>query len=690
MIRSMIKRKDDSVDTITAVTVEEYRPHKIRWHSRKQYRSSVLYAADYAVLDTETSHFGAAGWIYQWAVYFQGDYIIGRRPSELLELFRHWKTYYGLCSSRRILVYIHNMSYDLQYLKWFLLKYDPDTRFFCTDPHTVLIVDMDGIRICCSYKLTNLSLAKLADSYADTYVKASGEIDYNVVRYQDSDLTGRDWLYMLSDVASQYDGIRGYLRAMGYRHAADAPYTSTGFVRVSGRRESEREYWFEKFQECALQLEQYKLCNQGFIGGQVIASYLYAGRIVEDLGHVDFTSSYPTRIMLDYLPKGKGFWAGAPQDPDDLELLMEEFCCVFIAYFHNITIRPKVSAPYIPGSKALFCRADHRSNGKLVHAEDFSMAMTEVDWKWIKRQYTWERVEIGSILCFARGTAPGWLKKQTMEYYRKKCELKHVDPALYAASKAMLNSLYGMTATQIVRQEYAMDEHLMISQDNSRSDEEQLEKYYSSRKNFMPYQYSLYITAWARDALHTLIESIGYDNFVYCDTDSVFYRNRTECRQAIEDYNTQIIRRSLAAGAYIDDDNILGVAEDEPHIKRFKALHAKCYAYETDDDQLHVTIAGIPKKTTKWIDGEPVTITSADELGDLDNLADGFVFRHNGGSRILYVEEEPQLLEINGHETELASAAIIEDIEKEISDTMYSVGKNYELLHLEFEQAIEF
>jgi predicted RNA binding protein YcfA (HicA-like mRNA interferase family) len=205
----------------------------------------------------------------------------------------------------------------------------------------------------------------------------------------------------------------------------------------------------------------------------------------------------------------------------------------------------------------------------------------------------------------------------------------------------------------------------------------------------MPYQWGVYTTAYARDALHTLIEKIGYENFLYCDTDSVFYRDCPEARQAIEEYNAGIRARSIAAGAYVDDDNILGIATDEGHIKRFKALHAKCYAYEDDQDQLHVTIAGVPKKSIKWIDGMPVEKTNAQELGSLENLEDGFTFKHNGGSRVIYLEDEPRIETINGHVTELASAAIIQDIEKTISDTMYTVGENYELLHVDFVQTAE-
>ena len=76
MIRAMVKRKDGKVDTVIALSVEEYRPPKVkRWHGRKINGQRVQFAADFAVVDTETSHTDGVGWIYQWAVKFQGDYI---------------------------------------------------------------------------------------------------------------------------------------------------------------------------------------------------------------------------------------------------------------------------------------------------------------------------------------------------------------------------------------------------------------------------------------------------------------------------------------------------------------------------------------------------------------------------------------------------------------------------------------
>ena len=92
---------------------------------------------------------------------------------------------------------------------------------------------------------------------------------------------------------------------------------------------------------------------------------------------------------------------------------------------------------------------------------------------------------------------------------------------------------------------------------------------------------------------------------------------------------------------------------------------------------LNVVIAGIPKQATKWINGEPVVKTNAEELGSIDNLKDDFTFEHCGGTRCVYVERPITTEIINGHVIEYASSAVIENISKEISDTMYTKGKDY-------------
>lgn len=685
MINSYVKTKEGR-EPITAYDINEVELPILTFKDLQRNHKIVKYATDFAVLDTETSHTDlVTGWIYQWALKIKKTYVYGRTPEEFIDLLIKIAERYKLSTNKRLILYIHNASYDLQYLKHYLRAYDPTAQFLAIDAHSILICDVLGFRILCSYKLTNLSLAALSENYSKTYVKAVGEIDYNVVRYQDSKLDpATDWFYMFSDVASQYDGITEYLRAMGYKYAFKAPFTSTGFVRTDCRKAAlNDEKWHDEFVNSQLDLEQYNLSRWAFMGGVCIASFLYSGKTVrsDKLRHKDFTSSYPARQMLDYFPTGAPSWYGDVDDREELEDLLNTYCCIFVLTLKEVHIKEGITAPCIPSSKCVGLREPVRLNGKIVYAKELSIAVTELDFKWIKKQYTAEEMKVSKMLIFERGTVPEWLKTEVYTYFKNKCTLKELNELLYNKSKAFLNAIYGMTATQILRPEYEINDEGKFKpkeyDDKERSDESRLKKYYRSYNSFMPYQFACYTTAWARDALFTMIETVGYKNFLYCDTDSVFYIETKENKIAMEKYAQSCRDRAIAAGAYVED-KYLGEPTDEPKLRAFKALHAKCYAMEeynrkTGKYELKVVIAGIPKKSVKWIDGKPVTKTNSEELGNIDKLADGFKFTHNGGTRCIYNEAMPRVEYINGHKTSLASSAIIENIEKEISDTMWSV-----------------
>lgn len=244
-----------------------------------------------------------------------------------------------------------------------------------------------------------------------------------------------------------------------------------------------------------------------------------------------------------------------------------------------------------------------------------------------------------------------------------------------------------MTATAIIRESYVMnDDYILTKQERDEDNEHStLDKYYRSYNNFMPYQFAIWTTAHARDALYTMIECVGYDNFLYCDTDSVFYLETSENKKRMEDYAAYCRKRAKDGGAYVGN-KYLGEPTDEPPIRAFRAIHSKCYAMEelnkNGEYELIVVIAGIPKGSTKWIDGKPVFKTNAQELGNIDNLKDGFIFSHCGGTRCVYKERPIEIVNINGHITELASSAVIENIEKKISDTMYTAGADYTPLNI--------
>lgn len=691
MIESYVKTKEGK-QAIKAYTTNEMRLPVCAFKERQRNHKITKWATKYICLDTETSHKGnACGWIYQWAAKFGGLYIYGRKPSEIIDMMQKIAEHYKLNAYKKMIIYIHNASYDLEYLKLFLRDYDPTADFLAIDSHSIIQCDVLGFRILCSYKLTNMSLSALADNYAKTYSKAVGEIDYNIIRYQDEDLTGSDWFYMFSDVASQDDGIKGYLTMQGYLYAFQAPITSTGFVRANCRKAARTaDYWRDEFIKGRLELEQYNLCRQCFMGGVCIASFMYSGQTIrgDNIRHKDFTSSYPARQMLDYFPTGAPSWYGEVEDEDELNDLLENYCCVFVLTLNDVHIKKGVTAPCIPSSKCFHKEDELKLNGKIVYASTLTIVVCELDYKWICKQYDFESMEIDKMLIFDRGEVPAWMKKEVFEYFKNKCTLKDTNELLYNKSKNMLNGIYGMTATAIIRDVFKMDDDYILQKkpqdDNDK--ENALNKYYHSYNNFMPYQFAIWTTAHARDALYTMIECVGYENFLYCDTDSVFYIETPENKNKMEKYAKKCRQRAIDAGAFVDA-KYLGEPTDEPKIRAFRAIHSKCYAMEewnkkTQDFQLNVVIAGIPKKSIKWINGEPVERTNAQELGHIDNLNDGFVFKHCGGTRCVYNEAPIRSENIDGHLTELASSAVIENIEKEISDTMYTNGADYTPLHI--------
>ena len=692
MIDSYVKTKEGR-QAIRAYAVDEMNYPVLAFTPVKRNYKTIKYANDFICLDTETSHSDLlTGWIYQWAVKFGKHYIYGRKPSEIIEMMRLLCDLYQLTYDKKIIIYIHNASYDLQYLKAFIRLYDPDPDYLAIDAHGILQCEVVGFKIVCSYKMTNLSLAALADNYATTYSKAVGEIDYNVLRYQDSELTEADWFYMFSDVAAQYDGIMGYLDMQGYGSAIYAPITSTGFVRVNCRKASKTDNgWHSTFYNTRLDLEQYNLHRQCFMGGVCIASFYYAGRTIrsDQLAHEDFTSSYPARQLLDYMPTGAPSWYGEVESESELDDLCNNYCCIFVLTLWNVHIKKGCTAPCIPTSKCIHQENALKVNGKITYASTLTIIVCELDYKWIKRQYTYEELAVDKMLIYSRGKLPAWLRDQVFDYFKYKCTLKNENPLLYQKSKNMLNGIYGMTATAILREQYKMNSDNVLEKQVQTEKERNaaLNRYYRSYNNFMPYQAAIWITAHARDALYSMIECTGdgngndddltevYKNFLYCDTDSVFYIKTPENMERMEAYRQKCIDRAKEAGAFVGD-KYLGAPEIEPPLRAFRALHAKCYAMEELDKsgnyKLNVVIAGIPKKSTKWIDGKPVSLTNAEELQSIDNLNDGFTFKHCGGTRCVYNERPIEIMDINGHETELASSAVIENIEKEISNMMYS------------------
>ena len=360
--------------------------------------------------------------------------------------------------------------------------------------------------------------------------------------------------------------------------------------------------------------------------------------------------------------------------------LYQTYChnyCVFGRVFlQNGRLRKEVTAPYIQVSKIVgkYVLYDDRGvynasdNGRVINFKGWiTMCVTELDIDIILSQYEFDNIVIGDTYISERGNICPVIKSVINDYFT----VKESEQKGYYRDKTKnkLNGIYGMTATDIFRDTWELQNDEWINT-VLRSDENiksTLEKYYKSYNSFNNYLHGVYTTAHAR---HWLIKTmiadiIGYENYIYSDTDSVFFIANEEIIKRIEDYNNRMIALNKKLGYGVKNVkggmSYYGTFENEnDNIKEFKFLHAKCYAYNNDSG-LHCTIAGVTAKN------KVTEITKEEELQDIDNLRSGFTFKECGGTRALYTYNDISNYVYNDCIIPYADSCIILPVEKTLS-----------------------
>ena len=93
---------------------------------KKQGFSKCEYLVCPSFLDTETSHNhnrkNPYAWVYQWCFEFNNQIFVGRKPSEFIILLLKIKKLYNLSENKKLVCFVHNLSYDYSYLYQYLLE----------------------------------------------------------------------------------------------------------------------------------------------------------------------------------------------------------------------------------------------------------------------------------------------------------------------------------------------------------------------------------------------------------------------------------------------------------------------------------------------------------------------------------------------------------------------------------------
>ena len=543
--------------------------------------------------------------MYAWVFGLNGRCIRGRTWSEFIEVTNELVKEYNLSVNKRLIIYIHNLSYEFQ---WFKKYFEWETVFSMDTRKPLYALTKNGIEFRCSYLLSGYSLQVLGENLTKYKVeKAVGDLDYRLIRHSRTVLTDKEWGYILNDGLVVMAHIQEEIERLG--DITKLPLTKTGYVRNLCKEEclkgSNRWEFTRLMRSLTLTVDDYHQLKRAYTGGFTHANINYVNRIVKDVYSFDFSSSYPAVMLSERFPMSKAFPV-VIKDENHFRDCLNAYCCLFDCKFSNI--RSKVSFEnYISISRCTEAEHYVLNNGRVVEADTLTISLTEQDFFIIAEMYDWDYIEVANFKKFYKGYLPKDLVMTILDLYKDKTELKGVEEKIveYLVSKGMINAVYGMCVTDPCRDEIIYEDDLWSSK---RADTKSLiDRYNRNQQRVLFYPWGVWVTAYSRRNLFSGILEFK-DDYVYSDTDSIKVVNFDSHKDYIERYNKQITEKvnnclrfhgidiSMACPKTIKGvPKPIGVWDYEGMYTRFKTLGAKRYMTE-HNGEMSITIAGVSKQ----------------------------------------------------------------------------------------------
>lgn len=465
-------------------------------------------------------------------------------------------------------------------------------------------------------------------------------------------------------------------------------------------------------EELTLSPDEYLMLRRGYMGGYTHANANWVKHgTVETVYGYDFTSSYPSVMLLEKFPMSKGKLL-TNLSQKDFEYYINHYCCLFNLHLYDVV--PKITYEHpISVSKCYeldrvtvennFDDIADENNGRIVCAGHLAITCTELDYFTYRDFYSWDHMRVTNMWVYQKQYLPPDFTRAILVLYKDKTTLKGIADSVieYMVKKGMLNSTYGMTVTDIIRKfnlmpeiiercaplcggktcaeitieylietgilnnYYEMDSSDIASAvvdfwsntDKSVIDltrenlEKKIDRYNKDKRRFLFYPWGVWVTAYARYNLFSGIKALGND-YLYSDTDSLYYINYDAHQKYFDDYNMAIKFKYIDAAKHmhvnIEDFSPVDIdgkvhpiglwemveecAPGKP-ILRFKTLGAKRYLFEYGDSRFKFTCAGAGKYSSlvylqnkELIDKaeEELRVVKPQELKNESDPFDGF------------------------------------------------------------------
>lgn len=655
-------------------------PDLARKRGNQGTKARPIYKDAVCAFDTETSYIKAldAACLYIWQ--FQIDEaltVVGRTWKEYLDFVEGINAV--LSDNVFLVVYVHNLSYEFQFMRSMFSILPEDV--FLVKSRRVLRWRCSHIEYRCSYLQTNMSLDAFTKKFHVKHGKLSGvEFDYKKTRFSDTVLTPKEIEYCVNDVRGLVEALKAEMQRDG-DNLYTIPLTSTGYVRRDVKK-ALRVWGRYRLQELFPDAAVYTLLREAFRGGNTHANRYFVKNPdyplppVENVHSADRSSSYPD-VQVNYMfpmsPFRRVEKSVTYTRLKDHYIKRRGYALIFRLQIDNLQLRDMFNpCPYISYDKARKVRGKILDNGRLLGADHCEITVTDIDFQIIDKQYVLcdENTVITDLYFAQYDYLPDTLRDLVRGYYVQKTALKGVEgqELYYEKFKNLINAVYGCSA-----QDPAKDNILYLedAEDIYQNEGKEITDILSQARPTMPYQWGVWTTARARERLQLMIDAVHESKdseFVYTDTDSVKY---------IGDFNLETVNgrlRQIAEenSAYADDvkgqRHYMGIYEYEKKNfgVRFETLGAKSYIYEDREGEMHITIAGVPKKA-----GAAELV----KMGGFSAYNIGTVF-HDGVTETRYDDARRyEIADVEGHKVEVTSNLIIKD-------SFHQIGfaKDYEIL----------
>lgn len=508
-------------------------------------------------------------------------------------------------------IFVHNLSFEFQFFRSQLKIKNVLSR----KSRKVMSCQLLEYNVIfrCSYYMSNVSLAYLPELFHLPVHKMVGDLDYDKLRTPATHLTDKEMGYCEYDCLVVYEYIKMELQTYGT--VKKIPITSTGKVRKELQSLVMKDFKYKKITAKSINIKPsvYNMLVDAFAGGYTHANYMYTDEVLENVDSYDETSAYPYVMVTSKFPMSE-FKECKIEKAEDM---LPNFAYLLQVKLTNI--KSKYYNNFISVSKCNNIRGAVIDNGRLIAAAEVIITITDIDFKFILDTYNMESYEILKSYYAIYKYLPKQFINFILQKYVNKTKFKNVKGKEldYAKEKSKFNSLYGMTVTNMVRDNVDYD-NIVGWKESELTNTDIFDKLTDEKeKGFLSFSWGVWVTAYARDNLLRRVMDLD-EYVVYCDTDSI------KCVQGydikvFDEYNKSVVKKikkvsrslNIPFENYAPEDSsgnphLLGIFECETKSGRkytydkFITQGAKKYCVEVDG-KIEITVSGVPKSGAKCL-----------------------------------------------------------------------------------------